>query len=723
MITIRSLVSAIAVAVYSLILAVPMSVPTYAWPTYLVLQVDGMTQDGQFGAAVGGVGDINGDGVADFGVGAPYEDPFGLIDAGSAYVYSGSNGAVLFKKDGAAAGDAFGYSISISCDLNGDGRADFLVGAPNADTAGFANAGKAYVYSGLDGTLLFVKSVLSINAQCGFSLSGTGDANGDGRCDFVVGAPGFNSIAGTVSLWSGANGSLIRQYTPPVATGQFGFSVADAGLVNGDTRNDVIIGAPNANGAVGAAYVYSPDNNTPIYSKNGTDWPVFGENFGDAVTGLGDIDGDGRGEFMIGEPGATPASQNGAGKAYLYSGISGAEFRSHTGTGGMEFFGDFLGAVGDVDGDTTMDYAVGRRTGLTQVFSGRTGANLTNRAGAKSVGTAGDLDGDSRSEVMYGVPTSAPMGLPNAGSVYIDHYSYLERILEIRDVQDDQGGWAHLKWKSLPGNDAFVGHFAIFRRLEPQMILKSGSEKFSGQSFPPGEWEQVANPAAYGDTVYRAIVPTNGDSTASGGIDWTVYFIRAFSNSNPLDYLDSPLDSGYSLDNLLPGSPTNLMANPSGTAIALDWSPSSSEDLDFYWIYRDVNPGFDLDTTKRIGTTVILNFLDESVSPGQSMYYRVSAVDHAGNESDPSNEASASLCTCPCWADPQCDGVRSNVQDVVVTINVAFRGLVGTIDPGCPLERTDVNASGFTNVQDVVAAVNVAFRGASVAATYVNPCQ
>lgn len=79
-------------------------------------------------------------------------------------------------------------------------------------------------------------------------------------------------------------------------------------------------------------------------------------------------------------------------------------------------------------------------------------------------------------------------------------------------------------------------------------------------------------------------------------------------------------------------------------------------------------------------------------------------------------------CTCPCWADPQCDGVRSNVQDVVGTINVAFRGAAGVIDPGCSFERTDVNASGFTNVQDVVAVVNVAFRGAFASTTYVDPC-
>ncbi len=83
---------------------------------------------------------------------------------------------------------------------------------------------------------------------------------------------------------------------------------------------------------------------------------------------------------------------------------------------------------------------------------------------------------------------------------------------------------------------------------------------------------------------------------------------------------------------------------------------------------------------------------------------------------------STGVCTCPCATDPQCDGIFSNVQDVVVTVNVAFRGSAPVFDAGCPNERTDVDASGFTNVTDVVRVVNVAFRGASVTSQYVSPC-
>ena len=84
----------------------------------------------------------------------------------------------------------------------------------------------------------------------------------------------------------------------------------------------------------------------------------------------------------------------------------------------------------------------------------------------------------------------------------------------------------------------------------------------------------------------------------------------------------------------------------------------------------------------------------------------------------------AVTCACDCHADPVCDGVRSNVQDVVATIGVAFRGAAAIPDPNgaCPHERTDMNCDTFTSVIDVVKVVNVAFRGANAATEFCNPC-
>lgn len=81
-------------------------------------------------------------------------------------------------------------------------------------------------------------------------------------------------------------------------------------------------------------------------------------------------------------------------------------------------------------------------------------------------------------------------------------------------------------------------------------------------------------------------------------------------------------------------------------------------------------------------------------------------------------------CACDCHADPVCDGVKSNVQDVVATISVAFRGAAAIPDPNgaCPHERTDMNCDTFTSVIDVVKVVNVAFRGANPATEFCAPC-
>jgi len=77
---------------------------------------------------------------------------------------------------------------------------------------------------------------------------------------------------------------------------------------------------------------------------------------------------------------------------------------------------------------------------------------------------------------------------------------------------------------------------------------------------------------------------------------------------------------------------------------------------------------------------------------------------------------------CPCWADPNCDGIRSNLVDVAMTIGVALRGGLSLVDVSCPTERTDVNCSGFTDIIDVVKTIEVAFRAAKPATTYCNPC-
>jgi hypothetical protein len=95
--------------------------------------------------------------------------------------------------------------------------------------------------------------------------------------------------------------------------------------------------------------------------------------------------------------------------------------------------------------------------------------------------------------------------------------------------------------------------------------------------------------------------------------------------------------------------------------------------------------------------------------------------DQSDIDGDKIGDACDSCPECPCDNDPICDGVRSDIQDVVSTLQVAFRGEPPARDSTCLRERSDVDCSGATDIVDVVKVIDVAFRGAALAATYCDP--
>ena len=333
----------------------------------LIHQINGTSTGDYLGRSVAMVGDLDGDGFEDFIVGAYNADPGGNSGAGSAYIYSGADASLIRQINGSAAGDSFGYSVggagadpggNLSAgsayvysgadgslihqvdgqynghgigravagagDVNGDGFADFILGTYLADP-GTTNAGNAYVYSGADGGVLYTKTGGASFRWLGHSVSPAGDVNADGYADFMVGVPlddpADMTNAGTVRVYSGLNGSLLRQLEGADTGDRFGLAVASAGDANGDGTLDFIVGAsaadPGSLSQAGSAYVLSGATGAVIHQVDGA---AAGDYLGHAVAGVGDVDQDGKSDFLIGAYGADPGGRTGAGTAYIYSG-------------------------------------------------------------------------------------------------------------------------------------------------------------------------------------------------------------------------------------------------------------------------------------------------------------------------------------------------------------------------------------------------------------------
>ncbi len=141
---------------------------------------------------------------------------------------------------------------------------------------------------------------------------------------------------------------------------------------------------------------------------------------------------------------------------------------------------------------------------------------------------------------------------------------------------------------------------------------------------------------ACGQEVYNCVAPTLCDSTVDG-LCWSVFFVSAMT-PEPLVYFVSDIDSGYSIDNLAPSTPQGLMAASGDTSINLVWNTVPEEDFRYYALYRGTESGFTADSSNLLGTTIDTAYSDIEVANDSTYYYRVSAYDFAGNESELSDE-------------------------------------------------------------------------------------
>jgi hypothetical protein len=242
------------------------------------------------------VGDVNRDGFADVIVGAPNNSASG-DKAGRAYVYSGKDGSILLTLNGAQANDNFGSAVTGFSDQK---HILLMVGAPGA---GPNHTGRTYVYDGLSSVSKFTIEADDTGAALGYMfLTVLGDVDGDGVPD-VYASDWSNSAkgpsTGRVYIHSGKDGHRLFTLTGETAGEGFGTSSSLAGDVDGDGHADVIVGAWQYSGAAvgaGRAYLYSGLDGHLIRTYT---CKTPGDTLGFDSVAMGDVKGDGMSAFLI----------------------------------------------------------------------------------------------------------------------------------------------------------------------------------------------------------------------------------------------------------------------------------------------------------------------------------------------------------------------------------------------------------------------------------------
>ncbi len=362
------------------------------------------------------------------------------------------------KYVGEAVDDNAGYYAAGAGDVNGDGYADFLVGSIGNKDGGGTYTGSAYLILGsahprggsLSGAVEFVGEVADDMAG---PVAGAGDVDGDGFADFLVGASGSQAdgyqsgraylilgsarprtegLGGADTILSGGEGYLA------------GDAIAGGGDVDGDGADDFLVGARRA-GDSGAAYLVLggalPDSlalATDAVAYNGAEGS---DDAGGAVAIAGDVNGDGYADIAVGAYNAPAGASTGI--AYLVLGSAGpasrslsladAEFDGGTARG-YGYVGRYLSGAGDLDGDGFDDILIGGANSAAYLVRGGTSVagtadtddgSLTRCLGSAgtdgeviTVGGPADVDGDGFDDLLVGAPDNAEVGT-DAGAAYL----------------------------------------------------------------------------------------------------------------------------------------------------------------------------------------------------------------------------------------------------------------------------------------------------------------
>jgi hypothetical protein len=418
---------------------------------------------------------------------APVVTTIDANPSGAVFQADVATGTGGFVVNGEVLGLQSGYSVSNAGDVNGDGLDDFIVGTNTGTAAGTAGtAGKSYVVFGQTTTSAINLANLGANGfaingvandASGVSVSNVSDMNGDGLADLLVGASG----ASKSYVVYGKTGSTAVDLTNlgtqgfvmnGAATFDAGWSVSNAGDVNGDGLTDLIVGAPNSGYRLGTSYVvFGQTGNAPIDLTNlGNNGFVINSftstelRSGWSVSAAGDVNGDGLADVIVG----AYTSQNIVSMNYVVFGQTGTNAVDITnlGTRGFSIMGDSnatsysgysVSNAGDVNGDGLADLVVAAPGSSTNyVVFGQTGNSTVDLAalGAKGfailgagggstsykVSNAGDMNGDGLADLFVIAPNSAYLVYGKANTTQVN----------LTDVAKGAGGFRMALGTTIP---------------------------------------------------------------------------------------------------------------------------------------------------------------------------------------------------------------------------------------------------------------------------------
>jgi hypothetical protein len=350
-----------------------------------------------FGTSIAGIGDFDGDGIPDIAGGGPYRDNGGVADAGFVRVTSGSSGAVIAQLSGTQVFGLFGFTVQGAGDVDLDGICDLAIGAGFEDGSNGTDCGVVYVIAGGSHGVIRTHGGQTPFEEFGRALA-NGDFDGNGVVDLAIGAWHADQggvDAGSAYQFSWTNGALMRIYSGDSPFDFFGISVDNVFDMDFDGLDDLIVGSHHDDPfgiESGSARVFSSANGAQLWKVDGEVPDMF---FGRSVAGVGDVDGDEVPDFAAGTPFLGNAQGQNIGLERIFSGKTGHQLYQVDGDSVNDMFAFAVAGVGDIDGNGFTDFVVGARDdddvatncGSVRLFNGCSGRRID--AGGGTAGSGG----------------------------------------------------------------------------------------------------------------------------------------------------------------------------------------------------------------------------------------------------------------------------------------------------------------------------------------------